>query len=173
MEATRQAGKAASAAGHRLRQLRRWARRPLARNLLIAAVVALALLVFLSSLRHRPSQPFRTPEVAAALKRARDRTGPDPGPVVSLSAAPRLALVGPGLGDTKLALETRVPPPAPERPAEQAEAAVARPPAPPAEMRPAPTSGGGRAGRPAATSGTAARDRAGSTATTARQTRPP
>jgi uncharacterized protein len=138
VEATRQAGKAASAAGHRLRQLRRWARRPLARNLLIASVVALALLVFLSSLRHRPSQPFRTPEVAAALKRARDRTGPDPGPVVSLSAAPRLALVGPGLGDTKLALETRVPPPAPERPAEQAEDVVARPPAPPVEMRPLP-----------------------------------
>ena len=59
--------------------------------------------------------------------------------MVSLSAAPRLALVGPGLGDTKLALETRVPPPAPERPAEQAEAAVASPPTPPAEMRPAPT----------------------------------
>ena len=80
MEATERAGKAAVTAGERLWRLRRWARRPLARNLLIAAVAAFALLIFLSSLRHRPDQPFRTPEVAAALKRARDRTGPDPDP---------------------------------------------------------------------------------------------
>lgn len=141
MEPAGRTDKAVVTAAERLRRRRRWSRRRLRRDLTVLGLAGLLLLFLVSALHNRPpKQPYRTPEVAAALERARSRTGPDPGPVVSLSAAPRLALVGPGLGDAKLALELRPLPMPAERPAEAVEAVLAKPPprpAPPAIAEPA------------------------------------